>query len=145
MYKILLLRIICTACSSQLFLSSKGHQAMSWLMCAQESLISCERGCQRGPEWAVWNFCQTVSNFHRPHCGPCPAYGCSSMGLLLGHPWPFIVHLAMEHEGRGGLHCTTPGRYANPRAQNKTKATLSRVYWKLISYPPSFHIHNRQS
>lgn len=79
----------------------------------------------------------------------CPARGCVSMGPLMGHPRPFIVHLATEHEARGpggggGSRRTTPGRYAKPRAQDKTKATLSSVYWKLISSPPSFCIHKTQ-
>lgn len=54
------------------------------------------------------------------------------------------MHLATENEAHRGLHRTTPGTYTKPRAQDITKATLSSVYWKLISSPTSFCIHKTQ-
>lgn len=79
----------------------------------------------------------------------CPAHGCSSMGPLMHHSGLFIVHLGTEHRRRvgvGGVMChITPGRYASPRAQDKTKATLWSIYWTLISSPPSFHINYRRN
>lgn len=74
----------------------------------------------------------------------CAARGCISMGPLMDHSRLFIVHLATEDGARRGLYCTTPGRYTKPRAQLITKATLSSVYWKLISSPASFCIHKTQ-
>lgn len=111
----------------------------------RERLISCKQGCQRGPEWAVWSFCQRVSNFHGPHCGPLSCSWLDLNGPFDGPPEAF--HRAPCHGARGrrgGSRHTTPGRYAKPRAQDKTKATLSSVYWELISSPPSFCIHKTQ-
>lgn len=117
----------------------------------RELLIPCERACQRGPEWAVWSFCQRVSHFHGPHCGPLSCSWLDLNGPFDGPPEAF--HRAPCHgarglagEGRRGgcSRRTTPGRYAKPRVPDKTKATLSSVYWKLISSPLSFCIHKTQ-
>lgn len=97
--------------------------ALSWLCGASV------RGCQI-------SIVHTVALFQ--------ARGCISMGSLMGHPRPFIIHLATENGAQRGLQRTTPGRYTKPRAQDITKATLSSVYCKLISSPASFCIHKTQ-
>ncbi|KAI3367779.1 hypothetical protein L3Q82_026620 [Scortum barcoo] len=104
----------------------------------RERLISCERGCQRGPEWAVWSFCQRVSNFHGPHCGPLSCSWPHLNGPFDGPPEAF--HHAPCHgargpglgSGRGGVgSCrTTPGRMEKNRmiwGSAQTRAVIRHV------------------
>lgn len=92
---------------------------------------------------AVWSSCQRVSHFCAPHCGPLSCSCLQLNGPFDGPPEAF--HRAPCHRARGlrggterGGCLTTPGRYAKPCAQTKTKATLSGVYWKLISSLQAF-------
>ena len=61
-------------------------------------------GCQRGLEWAVWSPLSEECHVSTAHTvALCPARGRVSMGPLMGHPRPFIVHLATEHGALGGV------------------------------------------
>lgn len=79
---------------------ARGQRVESRWKWTRERLISCERCCQRGPERAVWSFCQRVSHFHGPHCGP---LSCPWLDLNGPFDGPFIAHLSAEHGGPRGV------------------------------------------
>lgn len=78
---------------------ARGQQVVSQYKWMRELLISCEQACQHGPEWAVWSFCQRVSNFHGPHCGPLSCSWLDLNGPFDGPPEAF--HRAPCHGARG--------------------------------------------
>ncbi|TNN35041.1 hypothetical protein EYF80_054798 [Liparis tanakae] len=77
---------------------------------ASERLISCERCCQRGPEWAARSSCRRVSCVRGPHCGP---LSCS-MGPLMAPPRPFIGRLSTERGARWGFASHNTWQFKSP-------------------------------
>lgn len=111
----------------------------------RERLISCEQGCQRGPEWAVWSFCQRVSNFHRPHCGPLSCSWPDLNGPFDGPPEAF--HRAPCHRARGPggftMHNTWQVCKTTCPRQNKSHSVKRLLEINFLS-PHLFCIHKTQ-